>query len=134
MKNLIKMDTAALQKQWVGEFSAQPPHRASREYLLMSLAWHAQTKQKGGLSRNANRQIKALMQQLRDGRPITPENKLTIKPGTKLLREYRGVKHEVIVAEGGYRYQGDIYGSLSAIARQITGTRWNGRVFFGVKQ
>ena len=134
MENLIKMDTTALQKQWKAEFGAKPPHRASREYLLGSLAWQAQAKQMGGLSRAATRQINQLVQQLQDGKTLIPQNQLIIKPGTKLLREYQGIKHEVIVAEGGYRYQGHIYGSLSAIARQITGTRWNGKVFFGVKQ
>lgn len=133
MEDLHEFDTLALQRRWFEEMGCKPPSRASREYLLMSLMWNAQAKQHGGLSRSANRQIKALMQQLRDGKPIITESKLTIKTGTKLLREYRGIKHEVIVAESGYRYQDKVHGSLSSIAREITGTRWNGKVFFGVK-
>ena len=134
MENLIKMNTTALQKRWIDEFGSKPPRRASREYLLGSLAWQGQAKRLGGLNRAATRQINQLMQQLQDGKALVPQNQLIIKPGTKLLREYQGAKHEVIIAEGGFRYQGDIYGSLSAIARQITGTRWNGKVFFGVKR
>ena len=59
-----------------------------------------------------------------DDRPIA---------GTQLIREYQGVEHLVIVTRDGYDYQGRPYKSLSAIARGITGTRWNGRVFFGLR-
>jgi len=53
--------------------------------------------------------------------------------GTQLIREYQGVEHVVTVTRAGYDYQGRPYQSLSAIARAITGTRWNGRVFFGLR-
>ena len=57
----------------------------------------------------------------------------TIKPGTRLLREWQGVTHEVIVLDDGVRYRGETWGSLSAVAREITGTRWSGPLFFGLK-
>jgi hypothetical protein len=57
----------------------------------------------------------------------------TIKAGTRLLREWQGVVHEVIVLEDGFRYRGRTWRSLSAVAREITGTRWSGPLFFGLK-
>lgn len=134
LQALSGMDTTGLQQCWRTEFGSGPPHRASREYLLGHLAWQVQAKQHGGLSRSASRQLQRLMQQLQEGQELAPQNALTIKLGTKLLREYQGAKHEVIVTEAGYRYQGKEYTSLSAIARAITGTRWNGKLFFGVKR
>lgn len=53
--------------------------------------------------------------------------------GTRLTREYQGIEHCVTVRDDDYEYQGRPYKSLSAIARAITGTRWNGRIFFGLK-
>ena len=60
-------------------------------------------------------------------------HKPTFKPGTRLIREWQGRTHEVTVLEQGFRWNGETYRSLSAIARAITGTRWNGHVFFGLK-
>ena len=56
-----------------------------------------------------------------------------IKAGTRLLREWQGVTHEVIVLEDGVQYRGELWPSLSAVAREITGTRWSGPAFFGLK-
>ena len=61
---------------------------------------------------------------------LTPQ----LKPGTKLLRQFQGEMHEVLVADEGFEYRGKRYESLSEIARQITGTRWSGPLFFGLKQ
>ena len=59
---------------------------------------------------------------------------IEIKSGTKLIREYKSEKHEVTALEKGFEYKGKQYRSLSAIANEITGTQWNGKVFFGVKK
>lgn len=134
METVKTLSTRELQGKWVEYFKYPPPRGASKEYLHANIAWQAQAKQHGGLGRKAKGQIKQLMQQLRDGVDLNPENSLTLKPGSRLLREYKGSKHEVIVAEGGYQYQDKMYRSLSQIARLITGTRWNGKLFFGVKK
>ena len=71
-----------------------------------------------------------------DGRGIaTRRIRHDVKPvaGTRLMREYQGVQHSVTVTGDGYEYQGRPYRSLSAIARAITGTRWNGLLFFGLR-
>ncbi|MDG1287390.1 MAG: DUF2924 domain-containing protein [Rickettsiales bacterium] len=123
-----------LQIEWQQQFKQPPPPNARREFLIGHLRWHEQAKQSSGLSRKAKSQLKQLTQQLRNGVDLTPDTDITLKSGTKLLREYKGRKHEVIVAEDGYQYNGQHYKSLSKIAREITGTRWNGKLFFGVKK
>lgn len=123
-----------LREQWKQQFKTAPPRRARAGFLSAHLKWRAQAKQYGGLSRKAKSQLKQLTQQLSDGVNLTPDTELNIKTGTKLLREYKGRKYEVIVCESGYRYNGQQYKSLSKIAREITRTQWNGKLFFGVKK
>lgn len=123
-----------LREIWLQEFKQPAPPRARKEFLIGHLQWQAQARAHGGLSRKTKGRLKRLMQQLRDGANLTPTHELIIKPGTKLLREYQGIKHEVIVTDDGYRYKDTIYRSLSKIAREITGTQWNGKLFFGVKK
>jgi hypothetical protein len=69
------------------------------------------------------------------GRPgRRPRHDVHLLEGTKLLREWRGLTHEVTVIEGGYEHQGKRYRSLSAVARAITGTQWSGPLFFGLRK
>jgi hypothetical protein len=82
------------------------------------------------LERNARR-IHALIE---SGKAPKRDRELRLVPGTVLTREYRGVEHHVAVTQDGqYEYQGRRYPSLSMIAREITGTRWSGPLFFGLK-
>jgi hypothetical protein len=82
------------------------------------------------LERNARR-IQALIE---TGKTPKPDRKVRLLPGTVLTREYRGIEHNVAVtSDGQYEYQGRRYPSLSMIAREITGTRWSGPLFFGLK-
>ncbi len=121
-----------LKARWREVFNTPPPARTRSDFLHGHLSWAAQAKAYGGLTRKATNQLKHLMIQLRQGNDFTPENALLIKQGTKLIREYRGVKHEVTTTDTGFYYAGKDYKSLSMIAREITGTRWNGKAFFGV--
>ena len=133
MNTLQYLSTAELKQEWRHHLKSDPPPFARRDFILGHVSWQVQAKQYGGLSRKANGQLKKLMQQLLNGKDLTPANDLIIKSGTRLIREYKGTKHEVIIEEGVYRYQYNTYRSLSQIARDITGTRWNGKLFFGVK-
>ncbi|MGC1954063.1 MAG: DUF2924 domain-containing protein [Gammaproteobacteria bacterium] len=82
------------------------------------------------LDRNARR-IRALVE---TGKAPKRDRDIRLMPGTVLTREYRGIEHHVAVAQDGqYEYQGRRYPSLSMIAREITGTRWSGPLFFGLK-
>jgi hypothetical protein len=89
----------------------------------------------GGLKPETVKRLRALAEELDGGDPIRPRQPAKDRPvsGTRLIREWRGVEHHVTVRDDDYEYQGRPYKSLSAVARAITGTRWNGLVFFGLK-
>lgn len=98
-----------------------------------------QAKKYGGLSACTKKKLEKLTAELAQNKELSIESisvaqKIEIKAGTKLIREYQGKKHEVTALEKGFEYQGKTYKSLSAIANEITGTRWNGKIFFGVKK
>jgi len=123
-----------LQEQWRAEFKQEPPKHAGRSFLLGHLAWQRQAREHGGIKRQTRTKLNKLIRQLRNGVGLTPEDGLTLKPGTRLIRHYQGKQHEVIATGNGFIYDGKEYTSLSTIARLITGTSWNGKVFFGVKR
>lgn len=126
------LDTAALRTLW-GEVFGRPPLKyASRDLLLRALAYNIQVQAFGGLRPTIRRRLARAAEEIAAGR--TPSDPSAfIKPGTRLLREWQGVTHEVIVLEDGVQYRGQTWSSLSAVAREITGTRWSGPLFFGLK-
>jgi hypothetical protein len=127
--------TPDLKKQWRDLFDSEPPP-FNRRYLESRLAYRIQELAYGGLKPETIRRLERLGEELDGGdkrkrglrldrdRPIT---------GTRLLREWQGVEQVVTVTADGFEWQGRPYKSLSAIARAITGTRWNGWTFFGLK-
>ena len=136
----LAADLAALQQLSRGElkqrwdrFHGSPcPPRMSRIFLLRALAYGIQEQALGGLDRATRRRLDRAAADWAAGRtPAPPGPK--IKPGTRLLREWQGKVHEVIVLEKGVGYRGEAWPSLSAVAREITGTRWSGPRFFGLK-
>ena len=90
----------------------------------------------GGLKPETVARLEALGEQLDGGNIAVRRARTDDKPvtGTRLIREYQGVEHSVTALAGGFEWQGRPYRSLSAIARAITGTRWNGWTFFGLRQ
>lgn len=89
----------------------------------------------GGLKPETKERLRALGEQLDGGNVVTRKKRVDTGPiaGTRLIREWQGIEHCATVLADGYEYQGRPYKSLSAVARAITGTRWNGWVFFGLK-
>ena len=129
---LQALDISALRTAWGEAFGRPPPRRIRRGLLLLGLAYHVQVQAFGGLRPATRRRLARVADDIRAGRiPSAPL--ITIKPGTRLLREWQGVTHQVIVIEGGVQYRGETWASLSAVAREITGTRWSGPLFFGLK-
>jgi hypothetical protein len=124
----------ALRERWAQLFGSPPPKSLRREFLSKACAYQIQVKAFGGLSAASRRRLRAIADGARNGEsmPATPQPK--IKPGTRLVRAWGGKVHTVTAVPRGFEYQGQRYRSLSAIARTITGTSWNGRVFFGVNQ
>ena len=126
--------TPDLKQQWRDLFATEPPP-FNRRYLESRLAYRIQELTYGGLKPETIRRLEALGEQLDGGNVVTRRIRSNLKPmaGTRLIREYQGVKQVVTVLRDGFEWQGRPYQSLSAIARAITGTRWNGWVFFGLK-
>ena len=119
---LGSMGLHELRRIWRARFG-EPPKLRSVELLRHLLAWRIQAAALGGLDRQTRNALKRNPRSGAQGR---------LQLGTRLAREYRGVEHLVEVGEEGYRYRGRVYASLSVVAREITGTRWNGWRFFGL--
>jgi hypothetical protein len=123
-----------LKQQWRDLFETEPPPY-NRRFLEHRLAYRIQELAYGGLKPETIKRLKAIAQDLDSGDPARRRRPAKDRPiaGTRLIREYQGVEHSVTVRNEDFEYQGRPYKSLSAIARTVTGTRWNGLVFFGLK-
>lgn len=151
--DLAAMDLAALQTRHL-EFFGKETACTNRQYLFRKLAWHLQAKAEGGLpesaidlARSIARDTPLRMRVLTNadrrsaGLPLDNSSSITIEPahdartplpGGLIVKQYRGQTHAVTVCEKGFEYEGCKFPSLSAIAFQITGTKWNGYLFFGL--
>jgi hypothetical protein len=130
---LQNKSTAELKELWRSIFDTDaPPH--SKTYLIPRLAYRLQELAYGPMAEKSAKQLDNLADQMEKGKKFS-NHYMASKPlaGTKLIREFQGDLHEVLVSESGFIYQGQSYKSLSAIARKITGTRWNGPAFFGLR-
>jgi hypothetical protein len=122
-----------LKQLWVQLFDEPaPPYQ--KNYLLPRLAHRLQELAYGPISEKAATTLDNLATQMEKGKKFS-NPMLSGRPtvGTKLIREFQGIDYEVLVAENGFVYRVQTYKSLSAIARRITGTRWNGPLFFGLR-
>lgn len=125
-----------LREQWRNLFETEPP-AYNRHFLESRLAYRIQELAYGGLKPETVRYLEELGEELYGkGGTIARRIRHADKPiaGTRLIREWQGVEHTVTVRDNDYEHMGRPYKSLSSVARAITGTRWNGWVFFGLKQ
>ena len=138
MALLQSMSLGQLREKWLDLYGEKPP-RYKKQFLIKRLAYRIQELFYGGLSGQA----KAHLQQTAKADPVATVNRRipeerksneTILPGTRLVRVWNDQRYEVIVLADGYEFDGRTFRSLSAVAREITGTRWNGKVFFGLKK
>jgi Protein of unknown function (DUF2924) len=131
---LKDMPIPALKQRWRDLFETEPPPY-NRRFLEHRLTYRIQELAYGGLKPETLKRLKALGEEFDGGDPARRRKPANDRPiaGTRLIREYQGVEHCVTVRDDDFEYQGRPYNSLSAIARAITGTRWNGWVFFGLK-
>ncbi|RAI46180.1 DUF2924 domain-containing protein [Rhodoplanes roseus] len=124
---------ASLKQQWRDLFETEPPPY-NRRFLEHRLAYRIQELAYGGLKPETIKKLKAIAQDVDGGNPARRQSaKDRPIAGTRLIREYQGIEHCVTVRDEDFEYQGRPYQSLSAVARAITGTRWNGLLFFGLK-
>ena len=132
---LKRMSVRELKAEWEALFASPAPNN-SRGYLEMRLAWRIQEEALGGLSRETRKVLDLLADEI-DGKSdrkaiiADPRNPVT---GTRLVREWDGIEHTVTVMKDGFDWQGRRFKSLSAAARAITGTQWNGYRFFGLRE
>jgi hypothetical protein len=124
---------ADLKQKWRDLFEREPPPY-NRRFLESRLAYRIQELAYGGLSAETLERLEALADEL-EGKRSRRSTLLNNRPmaGTRLIREWNGIEHCVTVRNSDFEYQGRPYKSLSAIAKHITGTQWNGLVFFGLK-
>ena len=130
---LPTLPTPKLKAMW-RELTGTEPPPYNRTFLVKRLAYRIQELAFGGLSVQAERRLDDLVDEL-DGKK-KPKAKDMTAPivGTKLIREWQGGMQEVTALADGFEWQGRRYQSLSAVARAITGTRWNGPLFFGLRK
>ena len=122
---LADMTPEALRERW-SEVTSAPLPKVSAALLRLALAYALQAAGYGGLARHTEQRLKALARG--DG------DSVIMKPGARLVREWNGVLHTVMVGEDGQvHWNGKDWNSLSQVARAITGTRWSGPAFFGLK-
>ena len=124
VRALAALNLHGLREEWRRRYGA-PPRMRSKELLALLLAWRIQADAFGGLDAATIRLIK----NERSGPPP-----VRLAPGTRLAREWQGQRHEVEVVDSGFRHRDVTYRSLSEVARTITGTRWNGLRFFGLRE
>jgi hypothetical protein len=120
-----------LRKEWRRLYRSQPP-RFSRDLLVRAIAYRIQELRNGGLSKATRRQLTSLAEARDSGAQIAEDGVQRVRAGARLIREWNGRTHTVMVEEDGFTYAGQSYRSLSAVARKITGARWSGPRFFGL--
>jgi len=119
---------------WRKAFQHEPPVGIRRELLVQFLAYRIQENAFGGLTAAARSELSRISRAFDSGAAAGIRARLKLKPGTRLLRTWRGETHEIISTDSGYEYRDVRYESLSVIARKITGTHWSGPAFFGLNK
>jgi hypothetical protein len=131
---LPAMNKAQLLSIWAENFHEPPPPTLRKELMVPILAYRIQEREYGGLSNTAREKLKQIAKGLRSEKQSGASIRANLKSGTRLIRSWGGEVHEVSVSGSGYEYRGKQFKSLSEIAREITGTRWSGPLFFGTKK
>jgi len=130
---LANSTTHQLRAEWRRLYRSHPP-RLSRDLLVRTIAYRMQELACGGLSKATQRKLVALTKELETKGSIVSDPNPGIRPGVRLVREWRGRTHTVVVTEDGFEYSRKSYSSLSQVAQAITGAHWSGPRFFGLKQ
>lgn len=124
------MHIQELRNCWAQAWGIQPHSRIGRTMLEKSLAYKISDKH---LTHEQQTRLNHLVKEYKRNPTCFDEARGPLKPGTRLVRMYNGKKHSVLVKTDGFEYGGQVYNSLSKIANDITGKKWNGWVFFGLK-
>lgn len=130
---LADMTIDQLRATWTQLVGQPVPKLRQRELMALALAYRLQARIHGDLAGPLKRRLAELGRRFIEDRNYQPTPGQALKPGSSLIKDWRGERHEVRVQPDGFSYQGERFGSLSEVAQRITGTKWNGQVFFGLK-
>ncbi len=133
LASLRSLPIKKLKQRWRYLYSSEPPHRVSRELLTRAVAYRIQEQALGGLKSSTRRLLERLATDARSGRPLKLSPCAPASAGTVLVRDWHGITHEVKILDRGVLYKRKRYCSLSEVARLITGSRWSGPLFFGLR-
>lgn len=123
-----------LRALWAKEWDKDPKTYIGRTMMVKSLEFKRWERETGGLTPEQNERLQKLIAAYKRNPASFTDQSDYLKPGTRFVKIYKGKKHTVTVTEKGFDYEGKTWSSLSEIANTITGTRWNGWLFFGVKR
>ena len=132
--SLASMSAAKLRVEWQRVHGPPPPKGLGPSLLARGIAYKLQEQAYGGLPPALQRELARLAQQLERTGELDVERQLKLKSGTRLVREWRGRTCHVTVLEEGYQFEKRRYASLSQIAQEVTGSKWSGPLFFGLRQ
>jgi hypothetical protein len=136
VEDLNRLSRAELRTLWAQELGDKPPASLGRDVLALAIAYTRQERIYGGLTRPVANELDRLLDRaLRDSATNAPRTQTIPLPrtGTILVREWQGITHHVTIVNDGFIWNGQTHRSLSSIARAITGTKWNGPRFFGMR-
>jgi hypothetical protein len=134
LSRLSELTIFELRGEWRRLHRRPPPVRLSRDLLVRGITYKLQERALGGLSKATTRRLEQASVGASTSGPAKPAPPLSLRPGTRLVREWRGVTHTVLVRADGVEWRGGRHRSLSVVAREITGAHWSGPRFFGLRQ
>ena len=134
LASLPGLDREDLAQRWRSLYGTELPTKISRPVLIQAIAYRMQEQALGGLRPLARRALARAVEEIASGQPASEVPvRVRLRPGTRLLREWQGTAYEVTVLDDGVLFRGERCRSLSEVARAITGSRWSGPLFFGLK-
>lgn len=134
LERLKQLSPDDLRSEWRRYYRSEPPLRIGRDLMTRAVAHMMQEQAFGGLKGPVKRKLKSLMKAIGSGKQTSVTGAAVLKPGMRLMREWRGRRYDVLILDNGFEFKGRTYQSLSAIAKKITGTHWSGPRFFGLKR
>jgi len=131
--SLPAMTKAQLLAVWAKNFSQGPPASLRKDLMVPILAYRLQEREYGGLSNASRKKLRDIAKSLYSEKGPRGRESASLRHGTRLVRSWKGEVHEVYASNVGFTYRDKVFSNLSQIAREITGTRWSGPLFFGTK-
>ena len=132
LADLDGMTPAQLRAEW-RDCWRKPAPEIGPDLLRRGIAWKKQSRMHGDLPPHVRREIDAILSRLSVGKSAVDEARVSLRPGSRIVREWAGIIHQVVVLESGYEHEGRHYTSLTQVASAITGVHWSGPRFFDLK-